>query len=233
MTSPVEIKVMATAAFKEAYVELVPQFERASGHKVITTWTNTVDIVSRIKAGEVTDLAVMSGKAIDELIAAGRFASGSRVYVASSWVAMAVRKGAPKPDISSSDSFKRAMLAAKSIAYSTGPSGVYLVGLFQRMGIAEQLAAKAKVIKGEPVGACVARGEIEIGFQQMSELMPVPGIDIVGGLPKDIEEITFFATGMHVHTQVADAADALTNFFITPAAHALIRAKGMEPVTSG
>jgi molybdate transport system substrate-binding protein len=229
LTLSTEINVMATAAFKEAYLELVPQFERASGHKVITTWASTMDIVSRVKAGEATDLAVMSGNAIDELIAAGKFAKDSRVNIATSWVAMAVRKGAPKPDISSADALKRAMLAAKSIAYSTGPSGVYLIGLFRRMGIAEELAPKVKQIKGEPIGASVARGEIEIGFQQMSELMPVPGIDIVGGLSKDIEEITFFATGRHADSLVVDTANALTAFFKAPTAHALIRAKGMEP----
>jgi molybdate transport system substrate-binding protein len=229
MSSPVEINVMATAAFKEAYLELVPQFERANGHKVVTTWTNTTDIVNRVKAGEATDLVLMSGNAIDELIAAGKFAKGSRVDVASSWVAMAVKRGAPKPDINSADAFKRAMLAAKSIAYSTGPSGIYLIALFKRMGIADPLASKVRQVKGEPVGACVARGEVEIGFQQMSELMPVPGIDIVGGLSKDIEEITFFATGRHVNTKVADAANALAAFFKAPAAHAIIRAKGMAP----
>ena len=151
-----------------------------------------------MKAGEATDLAVMSGNAIDALIAAGKFAKGSRTDIATSWVAMTVKQGAPKPDISSAEALKRAMLAAQSIAYSTGAS--------------------------------VARGEIEIGFQQMSELMPVPGIDIVGGLSKDIEEITFFATGRHADTRVAEAANALTAFFKAPAAHAIIRAKGMEPV---
>ncbi len=224
-----EIKIMATAAFKEAYIELVPQFERASGHGIVTTWASTNEIVARVEAGEATDLAVMSANAIDELINAGKFAKGSRADVATSWVAAAVRKGAPKPDISSADAFKRAMLAAKSIAYSTGPSGVYLIGLFKRMGISEQLAVKSMQVKGEPIGAVVARGEAEIGFQQMSELMPVSGIDIIGGLSKDIEEITAFATGRHVDSKVADAAGALTAFFKAPAAHALIRSKGMEP----
>lgn len=224
-----EIQVMATAAFKEAYVELVPRFERATGHKVVTTWITTQEIVSRVKAGAATDLAVMSGNAIDELIAAGKFAQGSRVDIASSWVAMAVKQGAPKPDISSAEAFKRAMLAATSIAYSGGPSGVYLIGLFKRMGISDQLASRVRQIRGQPVGAVVARGEAEIGFQQMSELMPVPGIDIVGGLPKEIEEITFFASGRHVNSQVTHAADALTAFFKAPAAHALIRSKGMKP----
>ncbi len=224
-----EINVMATGAFKEAYLPLVAQFERATGHHVVTTWATTADIVSRLKAGEATDLAVMSGNAIDELIAAGKFAKGSRINVASSWVAMAVKKGAPKPDIRSAEAFKHAMLAAKSIAYSYGPSGVYLIGLFQRMGIASPLATKVKQIKGEPIGASVARGDIEIGFQQLSELMPVSGIDIVGGLPKDIEEITFFATGRHADSKVAGPADALTAFFRAPGAHDLIRAKGMDP----
>ena len=223
------INVMATAAFKEAYVELVPPFERATGHTVVTTWITTQEIVARVKAGDAADLAVMSVNAIDELIAAGQFARGSRVDIASSWVAMAVKQGAPQPDISSAEAFKRAMLAAESIAYSGGPSGVYLIGLFKRMGISDQLASKVQQIRGQAVGAVVARGEAEIGFQQMSELMPVPGIDIVGGLPKDIEEITFFATGRHVDSKVADAADALTAFFKAPAAHALIRSKGMEP----
>ena len=158
MSSLTEIRVMATAAFKEAYLELAPQFERASGNKILTTWASSLDIINRVKAGEATDLIVMAANAIDELIAAGKLAHGSRIDVATSWVAMAVRKGAPKPDISSGDALKRAMLAAKSIAYSTGPSGVYLVGLFQRMGIADQLASKVKQIKGEPVGAPVARG---------------------------------------------------------------------------
>ena len=223
------INVMATAAFKEAYVELVPQFERASGHKVITTWASTVDIVSRVKTGETTDLAVMSGDAIDQLIAVGKFAQGSRVDLATSWVAAAVKQGAPRPDISSADALRRALLAAKSIAYSTGPSGVYLMELIERWGITAQLASKVRQFKGEPIGAVVARGEAEIGFQQMSELMPVAGIDILGGLSKDIEQITAFSTGMHVDCTVADVAQALSAFLKAPAAHALIRAKGMAP----
>lgn len=224
-----DIQVMATAAFKEAYLVLVPQFERASGHKVITTWASNSDVVARVLAGEMPDLVVMSADAVDKLIAAGKVPPDGRTDIATSWVAAAVKQGAPKPDIGSAESFKRAMLAAKSIAYSFGPSGVYLVGLFKRMGISEQLAAKVQQIKGEPVGAVVARGNAEIGFQQMSELMPVPGIDIVGGLPKEIEQITTFSTGRHAHTRVATAADALSAFFTAPAAHDTIRAKGMKP----
>ena len=229
MANPVTLQVMATAAFKEAYVELVPQFERATGHTVVTTWVTTNEIVSRVKGGAFTDMAVMSGDAIDLLIIAGRFAPGSRIDLATSWVAAAVKKGAVKPDISSGAALKRTLLTAKSIAYSKGPSGVYLAGLFERWGITTQLAGKVKQVTGEPIGALVARGEAEIGFQQMSELMPVPGIDIVGGLSKDIEQITAFSTGRHVNCKVVEAADALSAFFKAPAAHGLIRAKGMEP----
>lgn len=230
MSAPSPVKVMSTAAFKQAYLELVPRFERATGYNVVTTWASTNDIVARVIAGEAIDMAVMAGDAIDKLITAGKFARRSRVDIATSWVAAAVKQGAAKPDFSSVEAFKRAMLAAKSIAYSYGPSGVYLVGLFERMGISGAVASKVKPIQGEPVGAVVARGEAEIGFQQLSELLPVAGIDIVGGLPSEIQQITAFATGRHVDSQAAPAADALTAFFRAPDAHALIRAKGMAPV---
>lgn len=224
-----DISIMATAAFKEAYLELVPQFERATGHKIVTTWTTTNSVVASVKAGAFTDMAVMSADAIAQLVAAGKFAHGSCTPIASSWVAAAVKHGAAKPDFSSVDAFKRAMLAAKSIAYSRGPSGVYLIGLFERMGIADALQPKIRQITGAPVGELVARGEAEIGFQQLSELMPVAGIDIIGGLPTAIEHVTIFATGRHINSKVTEAANALTAFFTAPAAHALIRAKGMAP----
>jgi molybdate transport system substrate-binding protein len=229
MPASTTIQVMATAAFKEAYLILTPQFEHATGHKVVTTWASNSDVVTRVLAGEMTDLMVMSADAVNTLIAAGKVAKDGRTDIATSWVAAAVKQGAPRPDIRSAEAFKRSMLAAKSIAYSFGPSGVYLVSLFQRMGISEQLAGKVQQIKGEPVGAVVARGDAEIGFQQMSELMPVPGIDIIGGLSKDIEQITTFSTGRHAQSNVAEAANALSAFLKAPAAHAVIRAKGMAP----
>lgn len=230
MSTPVTLCVMATAAFKAAYLELVPQFERATGHRVETTWASNSDVVSRVLAGEMTDLMVMSADAVDKLIAAGKVPKDGRTDIATSWVAAAVKKGAPRPDISSAEAFKRNMLDAKSIACSFGPSGLYLMELFQRMGIRDQLAGKVHQIKGEPIGAVVARGDAEIGFQQMSELMPVPGIDIIGGLSKDIEQITTFSTGRHAQCAVVDAANALSAFFKAPAAHGLILAKGMAPV---
>lgn len=231
MPSGVEIKVMATAAFREAYEALTPIFERVSGHRVNTTWISTQEIVSRVKSGEPVDLVVMAASAVEELIAAGKLAKGSRANIASSWVAMAVRTGAAKPDIRTTDAFKRAMLYAKSIAYSTGPSGVYLISLFERLGMSAALAGKGIQVKGEPVGTVVARGDAEVGFQQMSELMPIAGIDIVGPLPPEIQQITAFATGVHANTRVLDAATALSRFFRAPAAHPIIRAKGMDPAS--
>ncbi|HKU71793.1 MAG TPA: substrate-binding domain-containing protein [Burkholderiales bacterium] len=222
------IKVMLSLAFKEAYLELVPEFERASGHKVTTAWVSSVDVMGRLQAGEAVDLVILSKKAIDDLIAAGILAD--RQDIAQSGVAAAVKAGAPKPDISSGDALKRAVLAAKSIAYSTGPSGVYLIELFERMGITAQIKGKVRQVKGEPAGAVVARGEAELGFQQMSELLPVPGIDIVGPLSPDIQKITVFSAGVHRKSQAADAARALVKFAQAPAAHPVIRKKGLEPV---
>jgi molybdate transport system substrate-binding protein len=224
-----EIKVMASAAFKEAYLELVPEFERTTGHKVVTIWVPTVEIMRRLKGGDTVDLVILAAGAIDELIKLGKIAPGSRVDLAKSGVGVAVRAGAPRPDVSSGEALKRAVLAAKSIVYSHGPSGVYIAGLFQRMGIAEELKSKIKQVQGEPAGAVVARGEAEIGFQQMSELLPVPGIDLLGPLSADVQQITVFSAGLHVGAKAPDAARALIKFMTAPAAVPVIRKKGMEP----
>lgn len=227
MSHAADIKVMASAAFKEAYLELVPEFERATGHKVMTIWVPSVQMMSRLKGGETVDLVILSAASLDELIKA-RIVS-KRFDLAKSGVGVAVRAGAPKPDISSGEAFKRAVLAAKSIVYSTGPSGIYLAGLFQRMGIADALKPKTRQVQGEPAGAVVARGEAEIGFQQVSELLPVAGIDLVGPLPADVQQITVFSAGLHVGAKEPDAARALIKFFTAPAAVPVIRKKGMEP----
>jgi len=224
-----EIKVMMSAAFKEAYVELVPQFERTSEHKVTTIQIPSVDMMTRLKGGEAVDLVIMAAAAIDELIQDGKIVRGSRTDLARSGVGVAVRAGAPKPDIGSAEALKAALLAANAIAYSTGPSGVYLAGLFQRMGIADALAPKIKQVKGEPVGAVVARGDAEIGFQQVSELLPVPGITFVGPLPPEIQQITVFAAGVHTQARAPEAATALVKFLTSPAAAPVIKKTGMEP----
>lgn len=222
-----EIKVMLSLAFKEAYLELVPGFERASGHKVTNFWVPSVQMMNRLKSGETVDLVILSAALLDELIKAGLIAD--RADLAKSGVGVAVKAGAPKPDIRSGEAVKRAVLAAKSIVYSTGPSGIYLAGLFQRMGIAERIKSKVRQVQGEPAGALVARGEAEIGFQQVSELLPVPGIDLVGPLPPDIQQITVFSAGVHVAAKQPDAARALVKFLRAPAAASVIRKKGMEP----
>jgi molybdate transport system substrate-binding protein len=224
-----EIKVMTSAAFKEAYVQLVPQFERASEHKVVTLQAPSVDIMTRIRGGETVDLVIMAGASIDQLIKDGKIVPGSRTDLARSGIGVAVRAGAPKPDIGSAEALKRALLGAQSVAYSTGPSGVYLAGLFQRMGIADELKPKIRQVKGEPVGAVVARGDAEIGFQQVSELLPVAGIDFLGPLPADIQEMTVFSAGLHVAAKEPEAAKALVKFLTAPAAQPLIRKTGMEP----
>jgi molybdate transport system substrate-binding protein len=226
-TKPAEIIVMASAAFKEAYLELVPAFERASGHKVTTIWAPSVEMVKRLKNAEMVDLAIMSGKAIEDLVKLGIL----REYtaLARSGVALAVRAGAPRPDISSGGALKQAVLTAKSVGYSTGPSGVYLIGLFERLGIADAIKDKVKQVSGQPVGELVARGEAEIGFQQMSELLPVNGIDIVGPLPDDVQQITTFAAGLRASANSPSAARALVKFLTAPEAAPIIRKKGMEP----
>lgn len=229
MSHATEIKVMASAAFKEAYLELVPEFERITGNKVVTMWIPTVQMMSRLKGGETVDLVIMAAGSIDELIKLGKIVPGSRVDLAKSGVGVAVRAGAPKPDINSGEALKRALLAAKSIVYSTGPSGVYLAGLFQRMGIADELKSKVKQVMGEPTGAVVARGDAEIGFQQMCELLPVAGIDLLGPLPAEIQQVTIFAAGLHVGAQAPDAAKSLVKFLTAPDAIPVIKKKGMQP----
>ena len=225
--SATKIKVMLSAAFKEAYLELVPQFERGTGHKVESLWVPSVQMMSRLKGGETVDLVILSAASLDALRNAGLISD--RTDLARSGIGVAVKSGARKPDISSGEAVKRAVLAAKGIAYSTGPSGIYLMELFQRMGIAESIKSKVKQVQGEPAGGVVARGEAEIAFQQLSELLPVPGIDFVGPLPADIQQITVFSAGLHGAAKQPDAARALVKFLTAPAAAPVIRKNGMEP----
>ena len=225
-----EIKVLSTLAVEVAYREIVPQFEKASGHKITTTFTGTLDAQKRIAAGEAYDLVIMAGPAIDDLIKSGKVAPGSRVDLARSGVGVAVRAGAPRPDIHSTEALKKTLLAAKSIGYSSGPSGVYLTGLFRRLGIADQIKSKLKqTATGVFVGSIIASGEVEIGFQQVSELAHYPGIDYVGPLPADIQLVTVFSSGMQVGAKSVDAAKAWITFLTSPAAAAVFKSKSMEP----
>ncbi len=230
MANAAEIKVLSTQATEEAYRELVPQFERASGHKVTTTFTGTLDVMKRIAAGETYDLIIMAGPSIEELIKAGKIVSGSRVDIAKSGVGVAVRKGAPKPDISTVEALKKTLLAAKSIGYSTGPSGIYLVNMFRKMGIADEVKGKLKQTPtGVFVGSIIANGEAEIGFQQVSELVHFAGLDFLGPLPADVQQITVFSGGIRAGAKEAGAAKALLTFITATAAAPVIKKYGLEP----
>jgi len=187
----------------------------------------------RMARGEPADVVIMVGSALGELIKQGKVVADSRVDLARSSIGMAVRAGAPKPDISSVDAFKRALLAAKSIAYSDSASGVYVsTELFRRLGIADEVMSKSREIKSERVGNVVARGEAEIGFQQVSELLPVPGIEFVGPLPPELQKITVFSAGIVTGAKEPEAAKALIAFLASPAAAGAITRSGMEPMTS-
>ena len=234
MSNAAEIKVLASGGFRSAYLDLIPEFERSSGHKVVSTWGGSMGsapttIPNRMQRGEATDVVIMAGAGLDDLIGQGKVASGSRVDLARSTIGIAVRAGAPKPDIGSVAAVKQALTQAKSVAFSSSASGVYLIGLFERMGIGDAMKSKSRQVSGEPVAAVVARGEAEIGFQQISELLPVKGIDYVGLLPAEIQEVTVFFAGIATNAVQAEAARALIKYLSAPAAAAVIKKSGMEP----
>src|SRR5262249_15645650 len=227
-----EIRVLSTQATEEAYKELVPQFEKASGHKVTTVFTGTVDALKRLSNGEAYDLLIMASQQIDELSQSGKVIAGSRTDIAKSGVALPARhgKGQPKPDISTVDALKKTLSAAKSIGYSTGPSGIYVVTMFQKMGIADEIKSKLKQTPtGVFVGSIIASGEAEIGFQQVSELSFFPGIDYVGPLPADVQLITVFSAGIPAGSKEVNAAKSLVSFITAPAAAAIFKKHALDP----
>jgi molybdate transport system substrate-binding protein len=227
---PREIKVLSSIATREAYLELVPPFERATGQKVTTTWAGTVDIMKRMAAGERYDVIMISSKEMEELIRQGKIAAGSRVDIARCGIGVAVRSGAPKPDIGFADALKRTLLAAKTIGYTSGPSGVYMAELIERMGIAAEIKPKHRgVPSGGTIGTIVATGEAEIGFQQISELVHIDGIDYVGALPAEVQKITVFCAGIQTGAQQPDAAKELLAFLTAPAAAPIYKKHGLEP----
>jgi len=230
MTFAAELKVLSTQATEDTYRELVPQFEKATGHKVATIFTGTLDAQKRLAAGENYDMIIMAAPAIDAQIKAGKVVSGSRVDLAKSGVGAAVPKGAPKPDISTTEALKKTLLAAKSIGYSTGPSGVYMISLFEKLGLMDQVKPKLKQTPtGVFVGTIIANREVEVGFQQVSEVGNFPGVDYVGPLPADVQQMTVFSSGIVVDAKEAEPARALVKFLTTPEAGAAFRKRGMEP----
>lgn len=224
-----DITVLATPGVKEAYLELVPHFEKASGNKVVTTWAGTADVMKRMKAGEVFDAVILASNSLEELTDTGRLMAGSRADFARSLVGVAVRKGSPKPDISSPEALKRTLLAAKSIGISTGPSGVYLTGLFDRMGLLAELKPKFRTPpSGANIGELVAKGEVEIGFQQVSELIHYPGVDFIGPLPAAVQQTTVFSGGVHAGAREPDAAREFLKFLSAPEHAAVLRKHGLD-----
>jgi molybdate transport system substrate-binding protein len=223
-----EIKVIASNAVREPYRELVPVFEKSTGHKVTIDWGGTVDIVKRVSGGEIADVVIIPAARIDDFVMQGRLVS--RVDLARSGVGVAVRAGAARPDISSAAALRSALLAAKSIVLSSGPSSLYLPTMFQKMGIADAL--KPKIIQigpGLPVGETIARGEGEIGFTQMSELMSVKGVDYLGPLPAEVQFVTVFSAGLHAAAPAPEAARALLKFLTGPEAAPALKRHGLEP----
>jgi molybdate transport system substrate-binding protein len=234
-----EIRVMISGGLSAAYNALVPEFERASGHKVSTAYgpsmgTTQNAIPVRLERGEPADVLILVGYALGELMKQGKVVPGSRVDLVNSKIGVAVKAGAPKPDISSADALKRALLAAQSVAYSDSASGVYISReMFGKLGISEEMKDKAKKIPATPVAEIVARGEAEIGFQQISELKPVAGIDIVGPLPDALQKVTVFSAGIASVSKEPEAGKALISFLVSLAARDTIIKSGLEPIDAG
>ncbi len=238
VTRSAEIRVITSGAFTEAYKLLVPEFEQASGHKVISSFGasmgNAPDAIpTRLSRGEPFDVIILAGPALDQFIKEGKAVPGSRVDLVRSSIGFAVKSGAPKPDISTLAKLKQALLDAKSIAYSASASGVFFsTVLVQKLGIADQVLPKSKRILSERVGTIVARGEAELGLQQVSELVPIAGIDYIGPLPDEVQQNTLFSAGIVVGAKEPDAAREMIKFFTSAAAAPIIAKTGLEPLTA-
>jgi molybdate transport system substrate-binding protein len=236
-----EVHVMISAGFYKVYSELSPAFERASGHRLVTTRGPSMGespeaIPARLGRGEAADVVILDGGAADELGKKGLVRAGSKVELARSEIGMVVRDGAAKPDIGSVEAFRKALLAAKSIAYSDSGSGTYLsTTLFGKLGVADQVAGKSRKVRGppsgEPVAGVVARGEAEIGFQQVSELLHVPGVTFVGAIPAELQPGFSFAGAITNTARQPEAAGALIRFLASPEAAPTISKAGLTPLS--
>ena len=231
-----ELHVGSSGGFAAAYKVLAPLYEQKTGDLLIIAWGPSMGdtpqaLPARLSRGEPLDAVIMVGYALDDLIKQGKVAAASRVDLARSGIGIVVREGAPHPDISTVDALRQALLAAKSIAYSDSASGVYIRNeMFRKLGIADQVAGKARMIPAEPVGLVVARGEAEIGFQQISELKPIKGIDLLGPLPAAVQQYTVFSAGIVSASQHQQEAAMLLRFFASPEARPAVVASGLEPM---
>ena len=229
--SAAEIKIISSNAVKTVLEELGPQFEKSTEHKLVITFGAAVPLKGQIEKGEAFDLAILTTAAIDDLIRQGKLAAATRADLARSGAGVAVKKGAPKPDIGTTEAFKRALLAAKSIAYvEQGGTGIYLKTLLARLGIADEVKAKTKLLPPEnPAAHAIANGEAEIGMTQISEILPYAGADLVGPLPPEIQLYTVFSAAVSTGAKQPDAARALIRFLTAPAAAAVFKIKGLDP----
>jgi molybdate transport system substrate-binding protein len=232
---PNEIKVLATTAMKTSLDELTPDFERATGNTLSFAFGPSARIAKMVADGDAHDVAIVTDHGHEDLTKQGRLVPGIRADIAKSAMALAVQKGAARPDISSGAKLKEALLAAKSLGMSNpvggGQSGANMVKIFEKLGITEAMKAKAVYGPGGPaglIGNFLVRKEVEIGIQQLPELMAVPGIDIIGPLPPDVQIMTVFSAGLSANAKNVEGAKALIDFLTTPKAAAVIKAKGME-----
>jgi len=227
-----EIKVLTTGAFKAVVVALVPEFEKATGHKVVVDNGTVGQLQKRVDDGETFDVLVLSPKGIEDYIKGGKIVAGSEVKLAKVGVGVMVKEGAPKPDIASVEAFKQALLKAKSVGYidpaSGGSSGIYVANLLDKLGIADQIKPKAKLQQGGHVSDLVKSGEAEIGIHQNSEIVGQAGVTLVGPLPKDIQNYTTYAVGLGSAAKQAEAAKAFIKVLTGPSAAAVLKSKGME-----
>jgi molybdate transport system substrate-binding protein len=224
------MEVLCTNGVKSVMLDLIPAFERERGVKIAVSWGSTQALLKDLESGTRGDLAVLTDEAIDSLMAHGKVNAGSRVDLARSGIGVAVRKGARRPDIASPEALKRALLAAKAVAHSkTGLSGIYFPTVLARLGIADEMKAKIVIPDaGTPVGELVAKGDAELGIQQISELLPVAGVEIVGPLPQPLQKITTFSGGVLTAAKEPSLATALLKF-VAAQSPRLLKAKGLEP----
>ncbi|MDY7579760.1 substrate-binding domain-containing protein [Herbaspirillum sp. RTI4] len=231
-----EVRVMNSGGFAAAYTALAPKFEAATGHHLVIIWGPSMGvspeaIPNRLARGESADVVIMVGYALTELIKQGKAIADSKVELAGSRIGMAVKSGSAKPDISTVAAFKATLLTARSVAYSDSASGVYIENeLFKKMGIESELKPKAHKIQKTPVASLVAAGEYELGFQQVSEILPVPGVDFVAKIPEEVQSVTLYSAGIPVGAPHPEAGKALIRFLASPDARAEIIKSGLDPL---